>query len=116
MDNMTLYHADIHLPQEAKGLEFASLLKYTHHARQAAQEDNYGPIKLPTVFDSRNATLIEAGTVDGQVTKAVYRQHYDSRFDLCLVFNLKANRVITVWLNDKNDHHKSLDGGKYASN
>lgn len=111
---MTLYHSDIHLPQQAKGLEFMTLLNYTMHARQAAQDDRYGPITLPNVFDSRSATLIEAGMLNGQVVKAVYRQHYDNRFDLCLVINLKANRVVTVWLNEKNDHHKTLDGGKYA--
>lgn len=115
MDNMTLYHADIHLPQQAKGLQFVSLLNYTPHARQAAQDDRYGPVKLPTTFDSRSATLIEAGVLDGKVVKAVYRQHYDNRFDLCLVLNLKANRVVTVWLNEKNDHHKTLDGSKYAN-
>lgn len=111
---MTLYHTDIGLPERARGLQFAALLSYTQHARQAARDDRYGPIDLPQVFDSRNATLIEVGLVGEEVTKAVYRQPYDRQHDLCLVLNLKANKVITVWLNRNDDHHRTLDEGKYA--
>ena len=114
MDNQTLYHADIHLPEQARTLQFAALLRYTSHALQAAREDRYGPITLPQVFDSRCATLIEAGVEADRVVKAVYRQQYDDMHDLCLVLNLRMNRVITVWLNRRDDHHHTLDRSKYA--
>lgn len=110
---MDLYHADLGIPQHIN-LEFACYLNYTLHAREAAKSDRYGPINLPTVFDTRNATLIEVGVENGSVVKAMYRQHYDNRHDLCLVINLKANKVVTVWLNEKNDNHKTLDASKYV--
>ena len=48
----------------------------------------------------------------GKVTKAVIRVEYNSRKDICLVF--RKGIVITAWLCNKNDNHKTLDKSKYS--
>jgi len=114
MANTTTYHVDIGLPPVALGLSFATMLRYTKHALDAARDDRYGPVELPKVFNSTQARLIEA-TVEGEkVVKAVYRQPLDDWRDLCLVIALETSRVLTVWVNEKLDHHKTLDRSKYG--
>lgn len=108
------YHTDIYMPEEAKRLEFATMLRYSQHAKNAAKDDRYGQIDLPKVFDSRKATLIEAVVESGKVVKALYRMDYDTLHDLCLVIATAHDRVLTVWLNRKDDEHHTLDRSQYA--
>lgn len=108
------YHTDIYMPEEAKRLEFAMLLRYSQHAREAASDDRYGKIDLPKVFDSRKATLIEAVIESGRVVKALYRMDYDNLHDLCMVIAMRGDQVLTVWLNRKDDEHRTLDRSQYA--
>ena len=111
---MTLYHKDLGLPKSARSLQFAGFLTYSQHARDAAKTDRYGQVDLPTIFDSRNASLIEAGYDGEKVVKTVYRQQYDRQHDLCIVLDPRTMRVITVWLNRLDDHHRTLQEDKYA--
>ena len=67
-----------------------------------------------TVYAGNRAASDEATVEGSRITKVVYRQHYDSKHDLCLVINFTISRVITVWLNEKSDHHRTLDRSRYA--
>lgn len=108
-----LYHKDVFLPEVAKRLSFAVLLRYGPHAKQAAKNDRYGQIDLPVSLDTRKGELIEVEVQGNRVTKTVYRLPYDNRRDLCIVLSLDGF-VRTVWSNLKNDSHKTLDTSKYA--
>lgn len=111
---MALYHRDVFMPDVARRLRFAVMLKYSNHARHAAKDDKRGKVNLPRVLDSREATLIEAEVVNGRVVKLVYRMAHDDKTDVSLVV-LPDGFVKTVWLNEKNDHHKTLNTSRYAS-
>jgi len=111
---MALYHKDIFLPAAARALRFAVMLRYSAHARRAATNDRYGDINLPRVFNSDNAELVEAEVENGKVRKMVYRQPYNGENDLVIVLN-PDGLVRTVWLNQTNDSHRTLDTTKYAT-
>lgn len=112
---MKKFHADLYMPAAALRLQFATMLRYTRHAIQAASDDRYGRIDLPKVFDSRNATLIEAVLSNGKVVKTLWRQAYNDLLDLSLVLDPNTGTVITAWLNRKDDQHATLDPSKYAT-
>ena len=109
------YHKDIYLPEQAKNLQFACVVEYTPHARREANSDRYGTIRLPAVFDSRNAELIDVTIDENTIRRALYRMPYDDDKDLCLVIDPNTRKGITVWLNEKNDTHASLDASRYAT-
>ena len=102
------------MPEEAKRLEFVTMLNYSTHARSAAKRDRHGMIALPKIFDTRKASLIEAVVKGGRVTRALYRMKYDAGLDLSLVILPEKSLVVTVWLNDDSDKHRTLDRGQYA--
>lgn len=112
---MRKYHASIYMPKSALDLAFAALLRYSRHALEAAKDDRYGQIDLPKVFDSRQAELIEAKYQDDRLWRTLWRQPYSDTYDLNLVIEPDTSRVITVWLNSKDDTHDTLDEGQYAT-
>lgn len=112
--NITKYHIDIYMPKTALELSFAALLRYTWHARQASKDDRYGQIDLPAVFDTRNASLIEAKYKGKQLWRTLWRQPYRDGLDLNMVLEPDTGKVITVWLNRSDDQHSTLREEEYA--
>lgn len=45
------------------------------------------------------------------ITKAVFRCPYDNKYDICIV--IRYGRVVTAWLSDIFDNHRTLDNKKY---
>jgi hypothetical protein len=115
---MALYHTEIYMPDIARRVAFAAMVRPTPHARAAASDDRYGAFTLPTVVDTRNTKLIEAAVEGGVVTKVVLRQAYNATHDIVLVIDPRPSMpvLITAWINEVNDAHKSLDRSKYATN
>ena len=110
-----LYHKDIGFPADVKLPATKMLLDYSGHALVAAHDDQYGDIKLPEVLDTQAAKLIEIEVNDtGRVVKALYRLPHDDRYDLVMAVLMARRWVKTVWLNDRNDEHETLDRAKYA--
>lgn len=105
-----LYHYKIGLPKLR--LRGVLKLKYSAHAKRAACNDRYGYIQLPTAIDVANELLIEVEVLNNAVAKLVFRLQYSNQYDLCIVVN-PDGLVRTVWLNSKNDTHKTLDTKKY---
>lgn len=48
---------------------------------------------------------------NGHVTKCVVRAEYDENRDISIAFRYR--KVVTAWLNNKNDKHRTLDDSKY---
>lgn len=108
------YHKDIYMPEKYKKIEFACLVNYSRHAKQEAETDKYGKINLPTVFDSRNADLIEV-TAEGDKPKiGLFKMPYDDTRDLCMVMEINKGKAITVFFNQKGDNHPTLNSSLYA--
>lgn len=115
---MALFHYQICMPSELKTPIFKGELKYTRHAQEAAQTDRYGLISLPKEVNFDNGLLIEAEAIkeaSGKLFcfKQVWRVQYDETRDLCLVVT-NEGAVKTVWINERNDSHRTLKRYLYA--
>lgn len=58
-----------------------------------------------------NIEPFEVEVEKGNVTKCVVRTEYDEQRDISIVF--RFGFIVTAWLNDKNDTHKTLIKNKY---
>jgi hypothetical protein len=103
-----LYHREIGFPKDLKLPEGIYNLEHSEHTKQAACTDRYGMIKLPTVLDTSKAILIELELENNVPTKGVWRTSYDNKYDIIIVMIIKTRVTKTVWLNEKNDIHKTL--------
>lgn len=104
------------MPDELKTPVYTGKLFYSFHAYNASKSDRYGDIKLPEYFLGQGSlieTEIELTGSAIKVVKQVWRTSYDSMKDLSLVI-MFSGKVKTVWLNMKNDLHKTLDLSKYT--
>lgn len=114
---MTLYHADIRLPDRFVMPSRVVRIAWTSHAEHARLDDRYGVIPR---FDNLDLSKfrpieVEVSDVTGNWTKIVCRARFDADTDV--IFALIPGRVWkvkTVWLNRKDDNHKTLDRSRYA--
>ena len=112
-----LYHKDIGFPDNLQlppGFNPVMTLNYGSHAKQAAQDDRYGEMRLPHRIDLRKGETVEIGVTGRTVTKLVVRFSYNDRLDIVMVIMPAKSFVKTVWFNEKGDTHKTLNRSKYA--
>ena len=114
---MALYHFKLGFPKGFNPKVGTKYLNYTHHALGASRSDRYGAIELPKTINTSEAVCIEADICGAVVDKLVYRLSYNSTLDLCIVVvpNCTAFKVLTVWLNLKTDHHRTLNASRYVN-
>lgn len=109
---MALYHAKLGLPTGVRLPYGVIQLVYSEHAKRAAFER--GITSLPDYLDLSRCRIIEVETDGRKAVKVVYRLSHNERLDLVIVVLLKATYLVkTVWVNDKNDSHKTLCEAKY---
>lgn len=114
---MKLYHKQLGFPKSVRLTGGLFRLVWTDHAIRAAQSDRYGEIIRVTHISFCPTKVFELEIDDqGTITKLAYRSHHCERYDICYVLVPIGNqmRVKTVWLNDKNDTHKTLNENKYS--
>lgn len=115
MNETRLYHFELGIPKAAQ-LRFGKMpLNYSGHAQRASQNDRYGTIELPKYLDTNTAQVIEVEMRGRETLKIVYRVKYNEILDLVLVVIPDRGFVKTVWLNQRNDLHKTLDASRYTS-
>lgn len=116
---MKLYHADIKLPDGFVKPTGRVGLTWTRHALRAATDDRYGNIPIFKTATLDNLDIIEVGTENDRVVKIVFRGQMDAERDLVMVlipdFSIYRGpwTVKTVWINEHNDKHSTLDHSKY---
>ena len=115
-----LYHKDIGLPalvvDQIRAMGDLHL-SYSTHAMQACLNDRYGVISRPPMIVNPHALgAVEVEVRDGIVVKVVVRLSYDDIFDLVMAIAVDQGRAVvkTVWLNHRNDLHRTLDHSKYC--
>lgn len=115
---MDLYHADIRLPDGFVTPTARVRLIWTHRADRARFDDRFANV-IPK-FDNIPLSafkVIEVGVEADRVVKIVVRGHWTTDLDLVFVL-IPSTRtswlVKTVWINRRNDVHKSLDRSKYV--
>jgi len=108
-----LYHRDIGFPKSLKMKSVSCVLKYSNHALK--QSHRHGSkIKLPKSVQINPEDIVELGMINRKPSKILIRKSYSVKDDLILVISTDNNVVRTVWLNDKNDQHNTLDMSKYT--
>lgn len=122
-----LYHRDLGFPPKVRKLldvatdpdkNFIMRLKYTRHALEQKyrhMKKINGEVNLPDTVNYKDCDPIEVRMKDGKIIKVLYRTPYDKNTDLILVVahDQTVNLVVTLWLNDKDDHHETLDLSRY---
>lgn len=110
-----LYHYTIGFPKQFTVPNKSLELYYSRHARQASISDQYGTIELPNKINLATTKIVEIEICDStaRVLKLVVRQNYSAALDLVLVVNPNGF-VRTVWLNETQDTHKTLNRAKYS--
>ncbi len=113
-----LFHKEVHLPTSLAAPVFEGRLRYSAHARAEADNDRYGKITLPDVFNVAGAELIEveAALQDNQprIVKQLWRMPLDAERDIVLSV-MPDGLVKTVWVNLKSDKHRTLNRDRYVS-
>ncbi len=113
---MALYHTDIRLPTGFRLPDRVVELAWTRHAEGARHNDRYGVIPKIPVVNLGLCRTIEVELQGKRVLKVVVRTALDKTNDIVLVLvpGPGAWTVKTVWINKKNDSHKTLDRSKYV--
>lgn len=112
---MFLYHKQIGFPKTLNLLDLYNLnVQYSNHAKTASQDDRYGSIAVKSTVSFSKNEIIEVETSDNKkISKVVVRIPYSSDCDLVMAIEMENTMVKTVWLNQKNDAHRTLDRNKY---
>lgn len=114
---MDLYHKDIRLPDNFRGLPPTNVnLKWTRHATEARTNDRYGYVPAWENINLREAEVIEVGMSSGYLVHLLLRLPYDGRKDILMAVKPIARKpwvVKTVWLNKVNDKHRTLNKSNY---
>ena len=108
------YHKNIGFPKSIVIPKKKLLLVYTHHAIEKYKNGDIYPIVTHLKIELKD--VIEVRTKDNvKCTSLLVRKKLDKRRDLTLSIKPfeKYAVVITVWVNNKKDKHKTLDRSKY---
>lgn len=111
-----LYHKELGIPQQIKSQIRQTgrvVPAYSDHAQGAALQRG---IVLPRIIDYTKCEPFEIEVKrDGTIIKVAYRTKYpaDTKCDLVLIVHPSDNFVRTIWLNARDDNHKSLNVSLY---
>ena len=81
-------------------------LRYSPHAQE--QMLSKGIDEAPNFINLSQVDIVEMEVANGKPFKVLARQAYDSTYDIVHVILLKSLVVKTVWLNNRNDKHRTL--------
>lgn len=113
-----LYHKQLGLPPGVAALWAGDIgLQYGRHAQSEASLDRYGKLPLFPAVEFEAGDVVEIEVRQGEPVKAVLRVPLDDKKDLVYALSLPVRGeafVRTVWFNDANDSHRTLDRSKYV--
>ncbi len=111
-----LYHKDIRLPENFIAPTQRVTLAWTLHAERARQNDRYGVIPKFNTIPLAAFEVIEVEVINDRVSKLVVRGHYNADLDIVFVVIPNGTYVVkTVWFQERNDLHRTLDRSRYVS-
>ncbi|KVP17248.1 hypothetical protein [Burkholderia ubonensis] len=111
-----LFHKDVYAPVQLFQSPGALSLHYTRHALAAAHEDRYGDLTnhlIPKLFVASGEIVEVECAMTGRILKRVIRHQVTEHLDLVWVVMVDGV-VKTVWGNLHDDHHKTLNRGRYV--
>lgn len=112
---MPLYHYKLGIPRNLVTKFGLINLNYGLHALERAYEKAGKNFPVPKKLNTDTASVIEVETnPNGELIKVLYRIRYNAREDLCIVIIPWTWKVKTVWLNDVDDKHYTLNERPYT--
>lgn len=111
-----LFHKDVFAPAQLFKAPGPLHLHYTRHALEAAHDDRYGDLSrfLSERLLVAHGEVIEVEcAMTGRILKRVIRHQVTDKLDLVWVV-MHDGLVKTVWGNLHDDHHRTLNRGKYV--
>ena len=110
-----LYHREVYAPVPMFRSPGVVRVHYTDHAREQAETDRYGNMRayLHKFIDFDEGEIVEVEVTDGLVSKRLVRIRATKELDLVLAV-LSNGRVTTVWVNQRDDRHSTLNRSKYV--
>lgn len=114
-----LYHKDVYIPEGMREkIPLSFRVEYSSHSLNEGEKDRkrYGfkIINLRRNLSFKEADIIEVETDSySNIIKVVYRERYNSEFDLVYAVSLIDFVVKTLWLQKSDDTHNTLKRGKY---
>jgi len=112
---MNLYHVELGLPPGFALPGDRVNLRWTNHAEHARTSDRYGVIPKVSTLPLSVFSVIEVGMEGRRVAKVVVRGSLNKTQDAIFVLIPGSEWTVkTVWINEKNDQHKTLDRSRYV--
>ena len=117
-----LYHRQVYWKKDFD-IESAKLIKtvnkFSNHLQEHfadnAERRQFDADAIIKIIDKLkrfdNIKAFEVETDGHYLTKCVVRVGFNGKKDICIVF--REGLVVTAWLCDKDDNHKTLDKRKY---
>jgi hypothetical protein len=112
---MPLYHCDVFMPTGLTMPYGTFELIYTKHALLESTRDRNGKMNLPTHLTVASCKVIEVEVENGEVRKVLYRKRTNGKHDMCFAVVRQGMKMIvkTVWLQRKDDNHRTLRRERY---
>ena len=116
------YHIDVLWDYELKEkseelIENLKTVYMSYHARLRFMQRNRHQIDYDTMVnvirEHKHYMVYSADYTDGDVWAVACRFDYTDKFDVIAIVT-KTGKVITCWLNKKDDYHDNLDVSKYV--
>lgn len=110
------YHRDVFLPRNLEMAVLSTLVKMDgkfHLSRHAAERLKEKGIELPERIPFRACEVVEVTQKDRALYKFLVRFTHDEGRDTCLSLSPKG-KVITCWMNERTDQHKTLHKSRYV--
>jgi hypothetical protein len=107
-----LYHVDVGFPSHLQMPVEGQKLWYSKHAINAATE-RLVRNRLPDTLPEHRVIEVEVGQWSRVAVKWVVRVHLDDDDDLIMAITSDYH-VKTVWVNRRDDNHRTLDRSRYV--
>jgi len=122
---MKRYHKKVYYPDSSKvdlegfikGLEGLAW-QYSRHTLENLKYRSYNTKDILLYIKDLKLDyndIFEYYADDTGIKKVVFKIDYKGLFDLCLVIS-GSKKIITIYINSKNDNHDTLDRGLYVKN
>jgi len=117
-----LYHRDVYIPEGMREkIPLSFRVEYSKHSLDEAENDRkrFGLkiLNLRRNLSFKEADIIEVETDSySNIIKVVFRERYNSEFDIVYAISLMDYKVKTIWLQKTDDFHNTLNRGKYERN
>lgn len=125
-----LYHKDVYMPNEMiecalnrqKNINVKACLMSSHlkkdHIDNVDKKHNYTAEDIEGTLNLIKARPVKPFEVGMSLDKTYMKKYavrikLDDEYDISIVINAKGTKIITAWVNNREDTHKTLDPTRY---